>query len=472
MQVVGKSIIKSQENVLLSPSSNQQQQHTFSILTDCQKCLEKYQDPVTLSCGFTLCHRCIPEKSPYKCMSFTCLRLHEEDECFDSKRINIVLKDILNNTTSASQIQQLLQCSVCLQPFHDPITTQCGHTFCKECLIRVMTDLNNRVCPICRFELSRIGKTCQTIAHWVQFIYQKPTATTALISEYIPIIKLNALITFPTQSYLFHINHHNNQSLFKQMIQSPFQHHYALCLFYSKEDEHYYDYGIIVKINHVEHSSDIQHSVIQAYGLFRLRIHQLLRDERDTNTFISYVTRLDDMNTTDAINRSLSAPTSYMQIAPSHRKISHTKSTQHTVPMSMARPCGIKLSYSAPNVQVTRFHYRRTWTNVMQFTKHYMTPPNTQPLLLPPAQPTIYDSVDDFKLKLELNARVQNYLLQQKNPDLLIKYECYNEQGVEYIWWLCTILPFRQNDKIYLFSLLSLRDRILTLIHYMDTKLK
>ena len=41
-----------------------------------------------------------------------------------------------------------LTCSICLDLFEDPVTTPCGHTFCKGCLDRNMT-LNDLGCPLC-----------------------------------------------------------------------------------------------------------------------------------------------------------------------------------------------------------------------------------------------------------------------------------------------------------------------------------
>jgi ATP-dependent Lon protease len=265
---------------------------------------------------------------------------------------------------------------------------------------------------------------------------------TSFISDYIPILQLNTAVTFPTQRCLFHINQHSNQYLFKEMIQNPYQHHYALCLFYSQQDKHYYDYGIMVKINHVEHSSDIQHSVIQAYGLFRVRIHQLLQE--DKHTYISYVTRLEDMSS-KTMHRSISTPSTTTPMMQPQPK-----------PMSMARPCTLKLSYSVPPER--GIYQRNTWTSAMQF--HPTPPAAGEPNI---HRPTAF--IDDLKLKTELDQRVQKYL---KSPDLLMKYECYSEKEDAYIWWLCTILPLHQTDKIHLFSLLSQRERIIAIIKYMD----
>ncbi|OLL26636.1 LON peptidase N-terminal domain and RING finger protein [Neolecta irregularis DAH-3] len=44
-----------------------------------------------------------------------------------------------------------LECHICYLVFYEPITTECGHTFCKNCLQRAMEQ--NPLCPLCRFPL-------------------------------------------------------------------------------------------------------------------------------------------------------------------------------------------------------------------------------------------------------------------------------------------------------------------------------
>ncbi|KAI1335177.1 hypothetical protein F5Y15DRAFT_258636 [Xylariaceae sp. FL0016] len=45
-----------------------------------------------------------------------------------------------------------MDCQVCYGLFLDPMTTTCGHTFCRTCLHRVLD--HSSLCPICRRELS------------------------------------------------------------------------------------------------------------------------------------------------------------------------------------------------------------------------------------------------------------------------------------------------------------------------------
>ena len=46
-------------------------------------------------------------------------------------------------------LEKQLTCSICMDVFEDPVTTVCGHTFCKKCL-----DINCQYyqgeCPLCR----------------------------------------------------------------------------------------------------------------------------------------------------------------------------------------------------------------------------------------------------------------------------------------------------------------------------------
>ncbi|KAK5617259.1 LON peptidase N-terminal domain and RING finger protein 1, partial [Crenichthys baileyi] len=44
-----------------------------------------------------------------------------------------------------------LECSLCMRLFYEPVTTPCGHTFCKNCLERCLD--HNPQCPLCKESL-------------------------------------------------------------------------------------------------------------------------------------------------------------------------------------------------------------------------------------------------------------------------------------------------------------------------------
>ena len=46
-----------------------------------------------------------------------------------------------------------LNCPVCMCLFTTPVTIQCGHTFCRYCLMNSVKSKNS--CPICRNPLTQ-----------------------------------------------------------------------------------------------------------------------------------------------------------------------------------------------------------------------------------------------------------------------------------------------------------------------------
>ncbi|KAK4235485.1 PUA-like domain-containing protein [Achaetomium macrosporum] len=55
--------------------------------------------------------------------------------------------------------EELVGCQVCLNMLHDPVTTPCGHTFCRLCLEQVLGG-GKRQCPLCRRELLILPHAC------------------------------------------------------------------------------------------------------------------------------------------------------------------------------------------------------------------------------------------------------------------------------------------------------------------------
>uniref|UniRef100_A0A673L4R0 E3 ubiquitin-protein ligase TRIM39-like n=1 Tax=Sinocyclocheilus rhinocerous TaxID=307959 RepID=A0A673L4R0_9TELE len=51
---------------------------------------------------------------------------------------------------SSGLLTEGLQCSICLDVFTDPVTTPCGHNFCKTCLNKCWDDSQTCSCPYCK----------------------------------------------------------------------------------------------------------------------------------------------------------------------------------------------------------------------------------------------------------------------------------------------------------------------------------
>jgi len=87
---------------------------------------------------------------------------HEESEAEDDhplQRDTAMLDEFdhspQSDTTILDQLREStykeLECHVCYNLLLEPITTPCGHTFCRKCLARILD--HARLCPVCRREL-------------------------------------------------------------------------------------------------------------------------------------------------------------------------------------------------------------------------------------------------------------------------------------------------------------------------------
>ncbi|GAA5873724.1 hypothetical protein JCM3774_000150 [Rhodotorula dairenensis] len=57
----------------------------------------------------------------------------------------------LISPTLVSDLQAECECQVCFQLFHEPVTSPCGHSFCRGCLARAYDHSDK--CPLCRADL-------------------------------------------------------------------------------------------------------------------------------------------------------------------------------------------------------------------------------------------------------------------------------------------------------------------------------
>ncbi|KAF4096272.1 E3 ubiquitin-protein ligase TRIM39-like [Onychostoma macrolepis] len=73
--------------------------------------------------------------------------------------------------SSSDPLNEELQCSICLDVFTDPVTTPCGHSFCKTCLNEHWTDTQTFFCPSCNETFSKRPdlKVNTTLTNVVQY---------------------------------------------------------------------------------------------------------------------------------------------------------------------------------------------------------------------------------------------------------------------------------------------------------------
>lgn len=64
---------------------------------------------------------------------------------------NPIMSSRLDMASASSLLcEEQLQCSICLQPFVEPVTTPCGHNYCKSCIMGYWAGTNLPQCPLCK----------------------------------------------------------------------------------------------------------------------------------------------------------------------------------------------------------------------------------------------------------------------------------------------------------------------------------
>ncbi|XP_033111085.1 uncharacterized protein LOC117112136 isoform X2 [Anneissia japonica] len=60
---------------------------------------------------------------------------------------------------SIGLIHKNLECSVCLEMLQDPVSTKCGHQFCRFCILAVLQTKPTAPCPLCKKAITKRGLT-------------------------------------------------------------------------------------------------------------------------------------------------------------------------------------------------------------------------------------------------------------------------------------------------------------------------
>ncbi|XP_052465125.1 E3 ubiquitin-protein ligase TRIM39-like isoform X1 [Carassius gibelio] len=99
-------------------------------------------------------------------------------------------------SSSMSSLSEEIQCSVCLDVFTDPVSTPCGHNFCKICLNKCWDNSQTCSCPYCNetFKQRPDLKINTTLRELVGHCKKKsPEKTTEVLCDFCEERKLKAL---------------------------------------------------------------------------------------------------------------------------------------------------------------------------------------------------------------------------------------------------------------------------------------
>ncbi|KAF0409671.1 PUA-like domain-containing protein [Gigaspora margarita] len=201
-----------------------------------------------------------------------------------------------------------LECQVCSQLLMDPITTPCGHTYCKSCLTRSLDHSDK--CPLCRYQLHNYNSILnqpinKTINIFISQLYpvlladRRQSARNELYDDTqdTPLF-VNSLV-FPKMPCFLHIFEPKYRLMLRRCLESR-QKQFGMVL---KRDNGYVEYGTMLEIRSTEILNDGR-SLVETIGTFRFKVVERgMRDGYD----VGKIERIDDISPAEELIRERNA---------------------------------------------------------------------------------------------------------------------------------------------------------------------
>ncbi|NWU68195.1 LONF1 protein, partial [Pterocles burchelli] len=180
-----------------------------------------------------------------------------------------------------------LECSLCIRMFFEPVTTPCGHTFCKECLERCLDHRPN--CPLCKQSLREYLKTgsynptvlLQDIMLATfpaqlaerRELHRAEMAELSNLTKNIPIFVCT--MSFPGIACPLHVFEPRYRLMIRR-CQETGTRRFGMCIY--ENGKSFADYGCMLEIRQIELLADGR-SLVDTIGRQRFRV--LRRGHRD-----------------------------------------------------------------------------------------------------------------------------------------------------------------------------------------------
>ncbi|XP_053772514.1 LON peptidase N-terminal domain and RING finger protein 1 isoform X1 [Desmodus rotundus] len=172
------------------------------------------------------------------------------------------------------------ECSLCMRLFFEPVTTPCGHSFCKNCLERCLDHTPH--CPLCKESLKEYladRRYCVTqlleelIVKYLpdelserKKIYDEETAELSHLTKNVPIFVCT--MAYPTVPCPLHVFEPRYRLMIRRSIQTGTK-QFGMCV--SDTQNSFADYGCMLQIRNVHFLPDGR-SVVDTVGGKRFRV--------------------------------------------------------------------------------------------------------------------------------------------------------------------------------------------------------
>ncbi|KAJ8297429.1 hypothetical protein KUTeg_023960 [Tegillarca granosa] len=155
-----------------------------------------------------------------------------------------------------------MDCSLCYRLLFTPVTTPCGHTFCRPCLDRCLDHQSQ--CPLCKSSLAET-ETIHTCA------YQMLNDTQHVIPIFV------CAMAYPGIACPLHIFEPRYRLMIRQCMESGIR-QFGMCVSNGENDEDFADFGTMLEIRDVQFFPDGR-SLVDTIGGKRFKV--ISRARRD-----------------------------------------------------------------------------------------------------------------------------------------------------------------------------------------------
>ncbi|KAJ4153212.1 hypothetical protein LMH87_009709 [Akanthomyces muscarius] len=348
--------------------------------------------------------------------------------------------------SSFTQTQQLtrseLDCQVCYALFHDPLTTGCGHTFCRSCLHRILD--HSRYCPLCRRRLSispllnRVScpsNACLTKiieTFWTDELAARRSAIEAEEAARLRDLETPLFVctlAFPQMPTFLHVFEPRYRLLVRRALEGD----KTFGMVLGRRPRHagdacFHELGTLLRIENAQFFPDGR-CLIETVGLSRFRV---LRHGSLDGYAVSSVERIDDISleeeeATEAAEMAAAVAADAAPFPPPDAAAGDTSS--------------LRCASSANSTS----------------TATTTTPP--APITVPSLE--TMTTRDLMQLATDFVGRMRDQSVPWMTDRMLAIYgECPVQDPAVFPWWLGSVLPVRDAEKLRLLGSASVRARL------------
>lgn len=336
-----------------------------------------------------------------------------------------------------------MDCQVCYSLYYDPLTTACGHTFCRSCLQRILD--HSRYCPICRRKLAMNPLVNSTICppnerltaitktFWRdEVVLRKEIAEADQLGPHadydIPLFVCT--LAFPMMPTFLHIFEPRYRLMIRRCMEGDRTFGMVLPRRARQPgDTYFHDLGTLLRITNVHYYPDGR-SLIETTGVSRFRV---LSHGSVDGYAVGRIERIDDISLEEE------EASEAREATP---EVASAQSSERSSPVERLSPTG-RTPPNRPSSGSPRSASERK----------SRSPENTTEIETMSTQ-RLMDYALDFVQRMQTQS--VPWLTERM---LTIYGECPEDPAV-FPWWLASMLPVRDLEKYRLLGTSSVRDRM------------